>query len=132
VSAYTLVHTTTLSLVTLALVNILLPLNLRISNPVIPSLQLDESAICRDIDAGFGWDEEWLVKCSRSFNMVQMGVALAGLVLMIAQWWALFTVKVWSKELQVQRWRGNETADVEKLSHMTVEDDRVACEKSGY
>jgi hypothetical protein len=131
VSVYTLVHTSTLSFVTLALVNILLPLNLQFSNPVIPSLQLDETAICRDIDAGFGWDDEWLVKCSRSFSMVQTCVALVGLVLMIAQWWALFTVRFWNKELQAQRWRGSKTADVEKAAD-AAGTDRVVCEKIGY
>ncbi|EAT79621.2 hypothetical protein SNOG_12821 [Parastagonospora nodorum SN15] len=67
VSAYTFVHTTALSFVTLALVNIIVPFDAGFLNPVIPSWHVDESAICRDIDAGFGWDEEWLVKCSKHF-----------------------------------------------------------------
>ena len=102
-SAYTIVHATTLSFVTLALMNNLLPFDLRYMNPVIPTWRIDEAAVCRDIDAEFGWDEEWLMQCSKSFGLVQMGVACGGLVLMIAQWWALVTVRSWSSELQVRR-----------------------------
>lgn len=131
-SAYTLVQTSTLSFVTLGLVNILLPLNLRILNPAVSSLRFDETAICRDIDSGFGWDEEWLVKCSESLRMVQICVALGGLILVVAQWWALATVRTWSRELQVQRRRESEAADVEKLSPVTGRDDGAFCEKSGF
>jgi hypothetical protein len=132
VSAYTLVHTSTLSFVTLGLVNTLLPLNLRILNPTVSSLRFDETAICRDIDSGFRWDEEWFVECSESLKMVQMCVALAGLILMVAQWWALATVRTWSRELQVQRRRESEAADVEKLSSMAGRNDHAVCEKSGF
>ena len=129
VSAYTLVHTTTLSFVTLALMNTLLPYDLRYMNPVIPSWRIDETAICRDIDAGFGWDEDWLVQCSKSFGMVQIGVACGGLVLMVAQWWALATVRSWSKELQVQRLsRG----DIEKAGFLVEDEGFVSREKSKY
>ncbi|KAF1357718.1 hypothetical protein EJ07DRAFT_127525 [Lizonia empirigonia] len=129
VSVYTLVHTTTLSFVTLALVNTLLPYDLRYMNPVIPSWRIDESAICQDIDAGFGWDEEWLVQCSKSFGMVQMGVACGGLVLMIAQWWALFTVRSWSKELQV---RPLSRDDLEKAGFLAVNDKFTVSGKNEY
>ena len=122
VSAYTLVHATTLSFVTLALLNTLLPFDLRYMNPVIPSLQIDERAICRDIDAGFGWDEDWFLECSRSFGMVQMGVACGGLVLMIAQWWALITVRSWSSDLRDLR---SNRADVEK-GRYEIEDNGYA------
>ncbi|KAJ4409770.1 hypothetical protein N0V91_002244 [Didymella pomorum] len=129
VSAYTLVHATTLSFVTLALLNTLLPFDLRYMNPVIPSWRIDEAAVCRDIDAGFGWDDEWLMQCSNSFGMVQMGVACGGLVLMIAQWWALFTVKSWSTELQT---RGPGMSDVEKVGCLTEHESAVLGEKRGY
>jgi hypothetical protein len=132
VSAYTIVQTCTLSFVTLGLVNIMLPLDLRILNPAVSSLQFDETAMCRDIDSGFGWDEEWLVKCSESLKMVQICVALAGLILMVAQWWALVTVRTWSRELQVQRRRESEAADVEKLPPMAGGNDDLLCEKSGF
>jgi hypothetical protein len=132
VSAYTLVQTCTLSFVTLGLVNIMLPLDLRILNPAVSSLQFDETAMCRDIDSGFGWDEEWLVKCSESLKMVQICVALAGLILMVAQWWALVTVRTWSKELQVQQRRESEAADVEKLPPMAGGNNDSLCEKSGF
>ncbi|KAF2995587.1 hypothetical protein E8E13_004650 [Curvularia kusanoi] len=129
VSAYTLVHATTLSFVTLALLNALLPFDLRYMNPVIPSWRIDESAICRDIDAGFGWDDEWLSQCSRSFDMVQMCVAWGALALMVAQWWALVTVRSWSNELRVQPpVRG----DVEKAGFEIVDDGYQHREKSGY
>lgn len=128
-SAYTLVHTTTLSFVTLALLNTLLPYDLRYMNPVIPSWRIDETAICRDIDAGFGWDEDWFVQCSKSFGMVQTGVAYGGLVLMIAQWWALIAVRSWSNDLQVPRSTGG---DVEQAGLLGEDDGFVAKEKSGY
>lgn len=128
-SAYTLVHTTTLSFVTLALMNTLLPYDFRYMNPVIPSWRIDETAICRDIDAGFGWDEDWLVQCRKSFGMVQMGVACGGLVLMIAQWWALATVRSWSIELQAQRWA---RSDVEKAGLLAEDDGFVVREKCEY
>lgn len=98
-------------------------------NPVIPSWRIDEAAICRDIDAGFGWDEEWLMQCSMSFGMVQMGVACGGLVLMVAQWWALFTVKSWSTDLQA---RGPCRGDVEKAGFPGEDDSYVLREKRGY
>ena len=128
-SAYTLVHATTLSFVTLALLNTLLPFDLRYMNPVIPSWRIDEAAVCRDIDAGFGWDDEWLMQCSKSFGMVQMGVACGGLVLMIAQWWALFTVKGWSIELEAQ---GPSRSDVEKAGFLTENDGYALGEKGEY
>jgi hypothetical protein len=77
---------------------------------VLPSWHVDESAICRDIDAGLGWDEEWLVKCSRDFFTIMSVVAWGGLVLMVAQWWALWTVRKWGREISGMRLRG----DVEK------------------
>lgn len=126
VSVYTLFQATTLSFVTLALLNTLLPFDLRYMNPVIPSWRVDETAICRDIHAGFGWDEEWLMRCSKSFGMVQVGVACGGLVLMIAQWWALVTVKSWSSELQGQR---RNRGDIEKAGFETGEYGYVVREK---
>jgi len=111
ISAYTLAHICTLSFVTLALLNIPLQFDAGFLNPVIPSWHVDESAICRDIDAGFGWDDEWLVKCSRNFNAVMCVVAWGGLGLMVAQWWALATVRRWGREIA-----GGRRGDVEKGS----------------
>ncbi|KAF2821405.1 hypothetical protein CC86DRAFT_448870 [Ophiobolus disseminans] len=105
ISAYTLIHTTTLSFVTLALTNIIIPFDAGILNPVIPSWYVDEDAICRDIDAGLGWDEAWLVKCSRNFFTVMVVVAWSGLFLMFAQWWALWTVRRWGREIRIVRAR---------------------------
>ncbi|KAF2844874.1 hypothetical protein T440DRAFT_473088 [Plenodomus tracheiphilus IPT5] len=128
VSIYTLIHTTTLSFATIALVNA--PFNFGLINPVIPSWQIDENAICRDIDAGFGWDEEWLVKCSKSFSLVKLCVAAMGLFLMVAQWWALMTVRRWGKELRFQRRLMECGSDVEKAG--ILRDDHVLMnEKSG-
>ena len=129
VSAYTLVHATTLSFVTLALLNALLPFDLRYMNPVIPSWRMDETAICRDIDAGFGWDDEWLSQCLRGFETVQMCVAWGALVLMVAQWWALVTVRSWSIELS-----GPPLArsDVEKGGFEAVDGGYQNREKTGY
>lgn len=107
-------HTTTLSFVTLALANIIVPFDSGFLNPVIPSWKVDDNAICRDIDAGFGWDEDWLVKCSKNFYIVMLVVAWGGLFLMLAQWWALATVRQWGKELKYQKLRSR--MDIEKGS----------------
>ncbi|RYO16199.1 hypothetical protein AA0111_g11464 [Alternaria arborescens] len=130
VSAYTIIHATTLSFVTIALVNLVLPFDFRLLNPVIPSYAVDGSSICRDIDAGFGWDDEWLEKCSTTFAVVKFGGACVGLVLMIAQWWALFSVRRWGQELGCQ-WETKEM-DVEKGGLVQEEDDMIYDEKTGF
>ncbi len=127
VSAYTGVHATTLAFVTLALINFLLQFDLRYMNPVIASWRIDEQAICRDIDAEFGWDEEWIMQCLKSLGMVQIGAACGGLVLVIAQWWALITVRSWSIDLQDQRMN---RGDLEKADFEVEEYDRF--EKQAY
>lgn len=129
VSIYTLVHTTTLSFATIALLNA--PFNLRLVNPVIPSWQIDENAICRDIDAGLGWDEDWLVKCSKSFSVVKICVVVLGLLLMVAQWWALMTVRRWGKDLRFQRPFGERGLDVEKAGILCDDEALMVNEKSG-
>ncbi|KAF1847560.1 uncharacterized protein K460DRAFT_402907 [Cucurbitaria berberidis CBS 394.84] len=131
VSAYMVMHTITLSFVNIALVNMILPFDFRFLNPVLPSWQIDESAICRDIDAGFGWDEEWLVKCSKSFGVVKLSVACVGLILMVAQWWALMTVRKWGKEMRLQQWRRART-DVEKDGIVHTDNDLMISEKTRY
>ncbi|KAF1938304.1 hypothetical protein EJ02DRAFT_457987 [Clathrospora elynae] len=128
VSAYTLVHTTTLSFATIALVNMIMPFDFRLLNPVIPSYRIDEIAICHDIDAGFGWDENWLVKCSKSFTIVKLSAACVGLVLMLAQWWALMTVRRWGKELRFQRFG---EMDVERDGAVHEKNDLMNSEKTG-
>jgi hypothetical protein len=128
VATYTLTHTATLSFVTLALVNIILPFDIGLLNPVISSWHVDESAICHDIDAGFGWDEEWLVKCSKHFYAIMMVVACCGLFLIFAQWWALWTVRRWGKELRFQKLRAR--MDVEKMGLLDVNNDLMLDEKT--
>ena len=126
VSAYTLVHTMTLSFVTMAVASLVLPLDLGTLNPVTPSYAVDESAICRDIDAGFGWDTEWLEQCSRSLRMIKFGGACFAMVLMLAQWWALLSVRRWGQELRA----GQQTVrgDVEKAG-LGLEEERMIYEK---
>lgn len=119
-SIYTYTHTVTLSFVTLGLANLIIPFDLFIVNPVVPAWSVDENAICRDIDAGMGWDEEWLVKCSKNFYLVTLVVAWAGLFLMLAQWWALATVRRWEKE--VRYWRIRKEVDIERVSGELVRD----------
>jgi hypothetical protein len=128
VSAYSLMHTATLSFVTLALGNMILPFDATFLNPVIPSWNVDESAVCRDIDAGFGWEEEWLVKCSKHFYTVMLVVAWGGLVLMFAQWWALWTVRRWGKELHFQKLRNR--SDVESIGLFDAKNDFMMDEKT--
>jgi hypothetical protein len=127
VSAYTLMHTTTLSFVTLALANVIIHFDAGILNPVIPSWHIDERAICHDIDAGFGWDNDWLIKCSKHFYTVTVVVAWSGLLLMFAQWWALWTVRRWGKELRFQKLR--DRSDIEKLGPLDTHDDFMINEK---
>jgi hypothetical protein len=128
VSAYTLAHTLTLSFVTLALANIILPFDAGFLNPVIPSWHVDQTAVCRDIDAGFGWDEEWFDKCSKNFYTVLAVVAWTGLFLMLAQWWALATVRRWGKELRFIKLR--DRADVEKMGVLDQGHDIMIDEKT--
>lgn len=105
-------HAITLVFVTIALVNLVLPFDFRLPNPVVPSYAVDGSSICRDIDAGFGWDDEWLEKCSTTFAIIKFAIACLGLILMVAQWWALVSVRGWGQALRYQC-RTGET-DVEK------------------
>jgi hypothetical protein len=131
VSAYTIVHATTLSFVTLALINLVLPFDFWLLNPVAPSYAVDGSLLCRDIDAGFGWDEEWLEKCSTTFVLVKFVIACLGLILMVAQWWALFSVRGWGQELGKQS-RVMGEVDVEKAGLVRGEDDATYDEKTGF
>lgn len=130
VSAYTLLHTMTLSFVTLAVASLVLPLDFRTLNPVTPSYAVDESAICRDLDAGFGWDTEWLEQCSRSLKMIKFGGACFAMILMLAQWWALQNVRRWGQELRImqQTVRG----DVEKAGLGLEEEGMTYEQKTGF
>jgi hypothetical protein len=131
VSAYTIVHAITLSFATLALVNLILPFDFRLPNPVIPSYAVDGSSICRDIDVGFGLDDEWLEKCSASLVLIKFAMACLGLTLMIAQWWALVSVWGWGQELRHQRITTGET-DEEKAGLVEEEDVMTYDEKTGF
>ncbi|KAI4690976.1 uncharacterized protein J4E88_002450 [Alternaria novae-zelandiae] len=128
-SAYTIVHAITLSFVTIALVNLILPFDFRLLNPVIPSYAVDGSLLCRDIDAGFGWDDEWLEKCSMTFIVVKFAIAGLGLSLMGAQWWALCSVRSWGQELGTDDRSGE--GDVEKAG-LVRRDDYMFDEKTGF
>ncbi|KAF1831443.1 hypothetical protein BDW02DRAFT_591119 [Decorospora gaudefroyi] len=128
VSAFTTLHTVTLSFVTVALLTLVLPVDLRLVNPMIPSYRVDGSSICRDIDAGFGWDEEWLQACSKSLGAIKFAIASLGLVLLVAQWWALVNVRRWGKELRSLR-RGQR--DVENTGIPKRKDDAVMDDKTG-
>ncbi|KAI4955857.1 hypothetical protein J4E91_000064 [Alternaria rosae] len=129
VSAYTIVHAITLSFVTIALVNLILPFDFRLLNPVIPSYAVDGPLLCRDIDAGFGWDDEWLEKCSMTFIVVKFAIAGLGLSLMGAQWWALCSVRAWGQELGGPD--RNREGDVEKAG-LEQSDGMRYDEKTGF
>lgn len=128
-SAYTLLHTTTLSFVTIAIINLIVPFDFLLLNPVIPSYAVDGSSICHDIDAGFGWDDEWLEKCSTSLSIIKFGGACFGLVLMLAQWWALLSVRRWGQELRSQPKEAG--ADVEKAC-LVYGERMIYDEKTGF
>lgn len=121
-SAYAVAHTITLLLITLTLLNIILPIDLRSFVPAIPSLDFDVSKVCIEIDDSFGWDEGWLDRCAASVRVVKAGAAWIGLVLLSAQWWAARTVWRWSHELrEEQRWskmRERDEKDEEKAYYL--------------
>jgi hypothetical protein len=87
----------------------------------VPSYRIDGSSICRDIDAGLGWDESWLDGCAKSYNVVRWSIACGGLVLMVAQWWALMSVRIWGNGLR-NSWRWE--MDVEKAAVVRRDDVR--------
>ncbi|EMD93067.1 hypothetical protein COCC4DRAFT_169700 [Bipolaris maydis ATCC 48331] len=129
VSAYTLLHTMTLSFLTIAIVNLVLPWDFRTLNPVTPSYTVDVLAICRDIDAGFGWDTEWLEQCTRGLSTVKFWCAGFSMVLIFVQWWALMSVRTWGQE---QRARSQSTrGDVEKAGLGADEKTTTYDQKSG-
>lgn len=113
---------------TFALLDVIAPLPFYLLNPVIPSWDVDESAICRDIDAGFGWDDDWLSECSKGFKIIKISVVSVTLLLMGAQWWALFTVKKWNEEIRLQR--PSPRLDVEKDGILHNEKDVLHGEKN--
>jgi hypothetical protein len=113
VSAYTALHTITLTFATIALVGSMMPFEVAVLNPVVPSYRIDESSICRDMDVTFGWEEAWFVKCIEGFAVTKVAVACFGFVLMAAQWWALWSVKSWGNQVRALR-RGG--LDVEKTA----------------
>lgn len=130
VSAYTLLHTMTLSFLTIAIVNLILPWDFRTLNPVTPSYTVDESAICRDIDAGFGWDTEWLEQCTKSLSTIKFWCTGFSMVLIFVQWWALMSVRTWGQE---QRARSQDTRrDVEKAGLGTDEKMTIYDQKTGF
>ncbi|KAH8704575.1 hypothetical protein GQ44DRAFT_716536 [Phaeosphaeriaceae sp. PMI808] len=112
VSAYTLTHMLTLSFVTLAPVSFILPFDIELFNPVISTWHIDVSAICHDM----GWDDDWTVKCSESLYTSMLVVTAGVLLLILAQWWALWTVRQWCKELQVQN--SSNRMDIENMGLM--------------
>jgi hypothetical protein len=130
ISTYTIVHTTTLSFVTIAIANLILPFDFRLLNPVVPSYRVDGSSLCRDIDTGFGWDESWLESCAESFSVVRWSIAGCGLLLMVAQWWALMSVRRWGKEMRSQT-QMRAGGDVEK-AEVLRKDDVMIDERMGY
>jgi hypothetical protein len=54
-----------------------------------------------------------------------------GLILMVAQWWALFSVRGWGQELGKQS-RVMGEVDVEKAGLVRGEDDATYDEKTGF
>ena len=100
ISAYTLVHLTTLFLTTFILLNVVLPLDLNTIVPLLPSWKFDVNDICLEIDDGLGWDDDWLQQCRKNFTYVKVGLGCFGLTLVAAQWWALVSVWRWGRQMQ--------------------------------
>jgi hypothetical protein len=96
---------------TIALMGSIMPFEVAVLNPVVPSYRVDASSICRDLDVAFGWEETWFVRCAEGFAVARVAVACFGFVLMAAQWWALWSVRRWGNEVGALR-RG--ARDVEK------------------
>jgi len=55
--------------------------------------------MCQELDAGFGWDEQWLDDCVASFAILNTIAIWTGLVMMAAQWVVLINVWSWIRTL---------------------------------
>lgn len=103
VSSYALVHTITLTIITLVLLINVVPQSLAHIILTASHLRYDEieKTMCRELDDGFGWDEHWFDQCRSSFRTLSSSLAWIGLVMMAAQWWAV--ISVWSWAIRLRR-----------------------------
>ena len=119
-SAYAIVHTVTLMVITSVLLLNALPI------PIVSALPQSlrqlrytedlERSMCRE--DGFGWDENWLDQCRSSITILSTGAIWIGLVMMVAQWWALTEAWTWvalSYEVKETRER---TANLESACYV--------------
>ncbi|KAF2714765.1 hypothetical protein K504DRAFT_9841 [Pleomassaria siparia CBS 279.74] len=99
---YTHFHKTTLIIITFVLLELFLPAFSILPDtfaPLLGTYEMDAHHFCKEMD-GFRDDEEWILRCSTQLAMVKGGVGcLVGLAL-AAQWWAVFDVWMWSRELR--------------------------------
>lgn len=105
---------------TLILLYNLLPSEIVSAVPISLRWRYDENfekRFCREID-DFGWDAQWLEQCRSSFRIIRIVLVWSGLLLVAAQWWAVFGVWKWARVLKMEqrdRWHGE--TDVERAEH---------------
>jgi hypothetical protein len=93
----------TLSLLTLALWNFILPIGAGKMVPVILDFSFDVSQTCQDMDDTFGTDPDWWQQCTSSLSIVKLATAGICLVLMAAQWWFVCQTRKLRRILQCRR-----------------------------
>lgn len=122
ISTYTLVHAFTLTIMTFILLMNVMPAAITTMVPRASELKYDDKfadRMCRELDDGFGWDTKWLDDCVSSFRILTTGIVWIGLVMMVAQWWALSSVWSWLGELNGKRPRQiYEDGDLERAKGM--------------
>ncbi|KAF2112639.1 hypothetical protein BDV96DRAFT_664276 [Lophiotrema nucula] len=125
VSAYTTFHASTLSFLSLTLLNFFLPLRIDAVLPFIPSLTLDASSMCDELSGA--WDEDWLERCYVGVLIVKIGVASVATCMMTAQWWALYTVWNWGVDVRAEEHSHQRRQDPEKAEILVASepDDKI-------
>ncbi|KAF2187231.1 hypothetical protein K469DRAFT_109866 [Zopfia rhizophila CBS 207.26] len=117
VSAYTIAHIITLFLITLTLLNIVLPFPVKPVVLIIPNVHLDTKKICGETDDELGCDAVWVHRCRVSFTIVKLVTCWVGLVLVCVQWWVVLDVWRWSRslvEVEEHERRAELRLDIEK------------------
>ncbi|KAK7181722.1 hypothetical protein DPSP01_008631 [Paraphaeosphaeria sporulosa] len=123
ISAYLLVHSVTLSLISTVLLMNVLPSSFASFIPYLSQLRHGdnfERGMCQDLDDGFGWDERWLNDCASSFDTLNRGAMWVGVVMMSAQWLVLISLGRWLREKPANSYM---VFDVEKRREKDIDQD---------
>ncbi|KAF2795585.1 hypothetical protein K505DRAFT_10747 [Melanomma pulvis-pyrius CBS 109.77] len=102
---YVAVHSTTLLIITLTLLNLFLPIP--IVGPFIARWQSDERNIYREL-GGYRSEEECIARCDARFAILKVGVGCVVGVALAIQWWVLGGIWTWGmgllKDGMGERW----------------------------